>query len=130
MLRKLFLLFNHTLTALQVESARSSLGVKKIIEPPSELRVLWRQIPPDIAGITGYLNPVKQWLTEDANESDYVLIQGDFGACFILVNFAFERGLIPIYSTTRREAVEEHNPDGSVNMVHRFRHQVYRKYGI
>jgi hypothetical protein len=130
MLRKLFLLFNHTLTELQVESARSSLEVEKIIEPPSELKALWRQIPPDITGISDYLKPVKQWLSENANISDYVLIQGDFGACFILVNLSLERGLIPVYSTTHREAVEEHISDGSVKIVHRFQHQIFRKYGV
>ena len=127
---KLFLLFNHTLTEPQVELARSSLGVEKIIEPPSGLKAMWRKIPPDITGISDYLKPVNLWLVENADESDYVLIQGDFGACFILVNLSFERGLIPIYSTTHREAVEEHSPDGSVKIIHRFQHQIYRKYGV
>jgi hypothetical protein len=128
--KKLFLLFNHTLTDLQVESVQSSLGTEKIVEPPSELKTLWRQIPPDMAEIYGYLKPLRQWLTENANKSDYVLIQGDFGACFIMVGLAFERGLIPIYSTTHREAMEEHNPDGSVKMVHRFQHQIFRRYEV
>jgi len=63
------------------------------------------------------------------NENDYVLIQGDFGACYIIVNFAFEIGLIPIYSTTRRAAVEKHENDGSVKLIHQFNHQMFRKYG-
>jgi hypothetical protein len=80
--------------------------------------------------ISDYLKPVMQWLEENAAKSDYVLIHGDFGACFILVDFAFKKGLIPIYSTTHREAVEEQNPDGSVKIVHRFQHQIFRRYGV
>lgn len=38
-------------------------------------------------------------------------------------------GLIPVCSTTRREAMEEHGDDGSVNMTHRFEHQRFRRYG-
>ena len=60
---------------------------------------------------------------------DYALIQGDFGACYIMVNFAFEQGLIPIYSTTVREAIEEPKDDGSVKLVHQFNHQIFRRYG-
>jgi hypothetical protein len=58
-----------------------------------------------------------------------VLIQGDFGATFLMVNFAFEKGLIPIHSTTEREATEELQPDGSVRLSHRFLHKRFRKYG-
>jgi hypothetical protein len=45
-----------------------------------------------------------------------------------MVNFAFEIGLIPVYSTTAREAVEEYD-DGTIKLVHHFRHQIFRKYG-
>ncbi len=80
--------------------------------------------------INNYLEPVKSWLAENVAKSDYVLIQVDFGACYIMVHFAFEKGLIPVYSTTRREAVEEHGNDGSIKLVHQFKHQIFRKYGV
>ena len=47
-----------------------------------------------------------------------------------MVNFAFKIGLVPIYSTTRREAVEEHNDDETVKLVHHFQHRIFRKYGV
>ena len=62
-------------------------------------------------------------------KGDYILIQGDFGACFLMVQFAFEKGFIPIYSTTEREAVETHGEDGSVSLTHRFKHRIFRRYG-
>jgi hypothetical protein len=46
-----------------------------------------------------------------------------------MVIFASSKGLIPVYSTTSREAVEKHHPDGSVELTHRFRHGLFRRYG-
>ena len=126
----LFLIFNHQVTPLQEADARKSLWVSRIADLPADLKTLWRQIPPELSEIDGYLGPVKEWLSEQAAESDYVLIQGDFGACFIMVNFAFEKGLIPIYSTTEREAVEEYGENGSIKMIHQFKHRIFRKYGV
>jgi len=126
----LFLLFNHQITPIQEADARIALGVDQIIDLPPDLHRLWRSVPPDLPEISAYLDPVKEWLAAHAAESDYLLIQGDFGACFIMVNFAFERGLIPIYSTTHREAVEEHGEDGSVKLKHVFKHRIFRKYGF
>jgi len=125
----LYLLFNHQLTDIQQSDAHASLGVQRIIDLPPNLKEVWRQLPPDVPEIDDYLSPIKTWLSEQASRSDYILIQGDFGACYIMVNFAFEMGLIPIYSTTLREAIEEHKDDGSVKLVHQFNHQIFRKYG-
>ena len=126
----LFLIFNHQLTPLQEEDVHASLGVHRIISPPSHLKDIWGTIPPDIPSLSSYLKPVQDWLSNQAKENDYVLIQGDFGACYIMANFAFEHGLIPIYSTTKREAKEEHNSDGSVHLVHRVEHVIFRRYGV
>ncbi len=126
----LFLIFNHEITPVQEKDARNSLSLRRIVDLPHDLKVLWRQVPPDRNEISGYLGPVKTWLAEQAAKSDYVLIQGDFGACYIMVNFAFEKGLVPIYSTTGREALEEYGSDGAVKVIHQFKHQIFRKYGV
>lgn len=130
MTTSLFLIFNHEITSIQENDARYSLGIEEIRCLPPDLKTLWRQIPPDLTEIYNYLTPVKTWLARQAAKNDYVLIQGDFGACFIMVNFAFERRLIPIYSTTDREAAEEHGSNGSVTLVHQFKHRIFRKYGV
>ncbi|MEA3360301.1 MAG: CRISPR-associated protein Csx20 [Thermodesulfobacteriota bacterium] len=126
----LFLIFNHEITSVQESDAYSSLGVREITDLPLHLKELWRQIPPNLAEIKTYLWPVKTWLEQQAAESDYVLIQGDFGACYIMVNYAFEIGVIPIYSTTTRDATEEYDHDGSVRLIHQFKHQTFRRYGV
>ena len=125
----LFLIFNHEITPLQESDASSSLGIEQIKCLPPDLKALWRQVPPDLKEINSYLTPIKTWLAEQTAESDYVLIQGDFGACYIMVQFSFEKGLVPVYSTTKRKAVEEHGNNGSIKLVHQFKHQIFRKYG-
>jgi hypothetical protein len=130
MAKSLYLIFNHTITSLQIEDARESLQVDRIIDLPEELKPVWNQIPPDLPGIAEYLAPIQRWLAEHAVKDDYVLIQGDFGACYMMVNFAFQQRLVPVYSTTLREAVEEHGPDGSVRLTHQFKHFIFRKYGV
>jgi len=128
-MNSLFLIFNHQITPIQMQDAKDSLGIERIVEMPDALKELWRQIPSDLAEIGDYLIPLKEWLLSQAVKGDYVLIQGDFGACFIMVSTAFDMGLIPVYSTTKREAFEEHGEDGAIRLVHQVKHECFRKYG-
>jgi hypothetical protein len=126
----LFLIFNHQLTARQRADAHASLAVERFVSLPDHLQQLWRQIPPDMPQINGHLAPLREWLGDNAKAGDYLLIQGDFGACCLMVSFSFEQGLVPIYSTTRREAQEKVQPDGSViTLTHNIEHQIFRLYG-
>ena len=124
----LLLLFNHRLTHTQEVDARENLGVEQIVAPPSEISKRWAGVPPEIDDLGSWLVPVTRWLTEMARPGDYVLIQGEFGATLLVVNEAFRLGLIPVYSTSRRQAVEEHMPDGSVHLSHVFTHVRFRRY--
>ena len=125
---KLFLLFNHQLTPTQQTDAIDTLGIDDVVSPPDNIRRLWGQIPPDLTTLSDYLQPVQLWIESQAKPGDYVLIQGDFGACHWMVQAAFSMNLVPIYATTRREAVEIHQPDGTVQLTHQFRHVIFRKY--
>jgi hypothetical protein len=126
---KLFLLFNHTFTLSQQENAHRELGVECILEPPLELRRRWASIPPEAPSLQTWLQPLCQWLADHCQSGDFVLIQGDFGACYLLVRFALEHDLIPIYATTERHAREEHLADGRVRLEHTFDHVRFRLYG-
>lgn len=95
---------------------------------PPDIQEIWSKVPPDLPELTGYLDPVFAWLDTEARPGDYVLVQGDFGATCLVVDFAEERGLIPLYSTTVRAAEEEHLPDGTVRTVHHFQHRMFRRY--
>ncbi|MDR3569711.1 MAG: CRISPR-associated protein Csx20 [Syntrophobacteraceae bacterium] len=126
----LFLIFNHQLTREQEADASAALGVKRIIELPADLQELWGNIPPDLPALNDYLWPLREWLLSRAAPGDYVLIQGDFGACCILVSFSIAKGYLPIYSTTRRVASEEMQSDGRIRLVHHFEHRIFRRYGL
>jgi len=126
----LFLLFNHRLTPSQEADARASLGVAAIVPPPPEISRLWSEIPPEAERLGDTLAPARNWLAAQAAPGDFILIQGDFGATSLMVNAATQQGLIPIYSTTRRQAVEEHMEDGSVHLRHIFTHVRFRRYGL
>ncbi|WP_366863776.1 CRISPR-associated protein Csx20 [Methanocaldococcus sp.] len=124
---KMFLLFSHNLTDDQINDARENLKVDKFIYLPKELQNIWSNIPPEIEDITDYLKPIKEFLKNNANDGDYVLIQGDFGATYNMVNYAFENNLIPIYATTKR-VVKEVIEDGKVITIREFKHCRFRKY--
>lgn len=124
----LLLLFNHRLTGQQADDARASLGVGDIIFPPESIQALWSQVPPEIDDLGPYLASVFAWLAAAARPGDFVLVQGEFGATFLAVGEAHRLGLIPVYSTTSRQAVEEHLPDGRVEISHVFGHVRFRRY--
>jgi hypothetical protein len=126
---KLFVLFNHQITADQQTDARSSLAVSSFVEPPQSIRSLWKNVPPDLPAIDGYLEPFKEWLAVQAKPGDYLLVQGDFGATFLMVRFAFEFGMVPVYATTERHVEEDHLADGTVSAIHQFKHRMFREYG-
>lgn len=127
---QLILLFNHELTPDQWADACAALGVSRFIEPPETCRELWRSVPPDLPALTEFLRPVREWLRSVASPGDHVLIQGDFGATYLMVRYASALGLTPVYATTERQAREEVNHDGSVTLTHRFRHRRFRVYGV
>ena len=126
---KLILLFNHSLTEDQIADAKTSLGVGDIVNLTPDLKTLWADLPPDLPEIANYLAPLKDWLNSSASSGDYVLIQGDFGACFLMVKYSFEKKLVPIYSTTRRAAKESLQKDGAIKITRNFKHVMFRKYG-
>lgn len=125
----LLLLFNHEPTPLQIEDAFRTLGVSKLEHPPQEIRRLWQSVPPELKSIRGYLKPIADWIFSTGRAGDFILIQGDFGATWLMVNQALDRKLIPIYSATERQAFEMAQKTGSVKMVHFFQHVRFRRYG-
>ena len=123
---RLFVLLSHGLLEEQRREALEKLGVEEIILLPPELQRLWSSIPPQLESLKEFLKPIFQWLSK-AEEGDFLLVQGDFGAVFLLVDYAFKKGLIPIYATTERIHREEREGSG-VRMVKLFRHVRFRRY--
>lgn len=96
---------------------------------PADLKSIWCNIPPDAPRIAPLIQPILNWLAAKSRQGDYVLIQGDFGACFLMVTFAFEKGLTPVYAATQRKATETDDSDGGVHLTHHFKHRMFRQHG-
>ena len=126
-MKKMFLLFSHKLTKLQEEDARGSLDIEEFVSLPSDLQVLWSNIPPEIENLDSYLNPIKNFIKDNAQKDDIVLIQGDFGGCYEMVNFTKSLGLKAVHSTTKRDVVEK-IVDDKVVKTSTFEHVIFRLY--
>ena len=124
----MFILLNHDISAHQKQDAKN-YGISRFVPLPPGLQELWGNIPAGTATVDDILPPVKLWLSENAVPGDFVLIQGDFGACWIMINFALQMKVVPVYATTDRRAVETRQPDGSIKTVREFKHVRLRKYG-
>ena len=126
-MKKIFLLFSHTLTETQTNDAKSNLSISDVISLPFYLQEKWSNVPPEIETIKEYLLPIRNFLAENSEYEDVVLIQGDFGAVYHMVNFAKELGLKTVYATTQR-TIEEIVIDGKTVKKSIFEHERFREY--
>lgn len=126
-MKKIFLLFSHKLTKEQEKDAINSLLVDEFVYLDENLQKLWSNIPPDLSNLSTFLEPFKLFLKNNANKEDIILIQGDFGAVYEMVNFTKKLNLIPVYATTKRE-VKEQETNGSIQKISIFKHIMYRKF--
>lgn len=106
-MKKMFLLFSHSLTQSQIDDAKSNLGIERFVFLPEDLQLLWSDIPSDIESLKEYLSLFRNFLVENSDFEDVVLIQGDFGAVYQMINFSKDLGLKAVYATTKRVIEEE-----------------------
>lgn len=125
-MKKLYLLFSHKLTPEQIEDAKKNLGVDDFVYMPAILQEKWSNVPAEMEDLSEYAKDFIKFL-DSAKEGDYVLIQGDFGLTYKLVNHAKSKKLIPVYATTKRVS-KEINSGNKVLKVSEFDHVRFRKY--
>jgi len=130
-MKKMFLLFSHDLTQQQIKDAKNNLDITQFVALPKELQNNWSNsnIPSDIESLKEYLMPFKNFLESNSINKDVVLIQGDFGAVYQMVNFAKNLGLETVYATTKR-VIEEVVVDNKTVKKSIFEHRRFREYGI
>jgi len=126
-MKQLFLLFSHTLTPSQELDAKESLGVTDFVALPKELQHLWSNVPPSLEVLSDYLAPIKEYIRNESKAGDVVLIQGDFGGCYEMVNYVKSLRLTAVSSTTKRDVVEK-TVNGKVEKFSRFEHVIFRLY--
>lgn len=126
-MKKMFLLFSHNLSEIQLNDAKSNWEISEVVSLPNKLQDIWSNIPADIEKLREYLLPIRNFLAENSQYGDVVLIQGDFGAVYQMVNFSKDLGLIPVYATTSRE-IEEFEENGKTIKKSIFEHIRFREY--
>lgn len=124
----IFILLSHKLTQEQIDALKNELKINNIILLPENLQLLWGNIPPEPEKIHDILNPIRLWLKENAKSGDYALIQGDMGATYQMINYAFSINIHPCYTTTERISLQEKDNNGTVNVIKQFKHIRFRLY--
>lgn len=125
----MFLLFSHTLTQSQETDAIYNLSVGDFISLPQDLQDLWSNISPQSDDVADYLQPIKLFLSQNAQKKDYVLIQGDFGCTYHMVDFCKQNNFIPLYSTNKRATKEIRSiNENKITKISNFEHVKYRFY--
>lgn len=125
-MKTFFTIFSHLLTKEQILDAKNSFGVEQFISLPQELQALWSAVPPEIENIGEYITPFKTWLSQNAVNGDVALISGDFGATCCLAFWCVQNNITPVYSTTKREVIENFE-DGKSVKKSVFAHVRFRK---
>ncbi|MGC8764841.1 MAG: CRISPR-associated protein Csx20 [Brevinematia bacterium] len=128
LISKMLVLLNHSLTDEQVDEAKNRLKVEEIIEPPEGLKRFWGQMPVAEEEKQEVVKKFIYWIKENSSPLDYVLVQGEFGSTFLIVDFCLKNSLVPLYAVSERKAEEAKNLDGSVEKKIVFKHRGFRKY--
>ena len=115
---------SHAMTEQQCTDAKNTLGVDTFDVVPSDV---WSQIPAEFESVDACLHEVKSYLAAKAEKGDYILVQGDYGATYNMVQFAKEIGLIPVYATSVRKAYEMVDGE-NITTVRKFKHVRFRTY--
>jgi len=127
-MKKICLLFSHNLTLEQKFDIENKLKVGKVYRLCEKLQGLWSQVPTDKNLKFGdYLEEIELFLKTTLSAGDFVLIQGDFGASYHMVNFCKEQRFVPIYSVNSRLS-REVLENGIVKKYSEFKHEFFREY--
>lgn len=126
-MKNFIVLMSHDMSDTQKNDAYENLKVAKIIEAPPEIKKIWGNIDPISDLDIKNLDKVISWINEISNKHDYILVQGEFGATFYIVDYCFKNNLIPVYATSVRR-VEEIREGNKVLTNRVFVHEGYRKY--
>ncbi len=129
-MQRLFLIFSHTLAPDQIQEAKNSLHCEDIIYLPDVLQRKWSNVDPVGKLDEHLMAEFITYLQENTLKNDYVLIQGDFGMCYALVQWCRVNGRIPIYSTTYRSSTDKNIEEGKIQKTQVFKHINFRRYPI
>jgi len=119
--KKLYVFLSHFLTEEQKKDAIKTLGVTKFVSLPSPLQKKWGNIESD-RSLKEKLKPFFDYILDNVTRDDYLLIQGEAGISFALVDWCLTNGYQPIYSYTKRVVIEKEIEKNKVEKKSVFKH--------
>ncbi len=121
-MKKIVLLFSHVLTKVQEDELKNVWNCEKIIYMPDNLKNNWMNVFENVD-----IEQFKKFLLDTLEKNDYVLIQGEWGLTYKMINFAKENEFIPLYAGTVRK-VKESKIGNIVKKESIFEHTKFKKY--
>jgi hypothetical protein len=119
---------NHQLSPEQREDARRRWGVYEFLTMPPHLAATWANIDPHGALDLDVATAIVDWVRSVAPVGSPVVVQGEAGMTFEVVNRLIVAGYVPVYATSERKVVETVLPDGSTETRRIFEHVQFRAY--
>ena len=124
--KRALLLFSHQLTDNQEKELIKDFEVKKIVSLTSELQEMWSNVSIK-KNYMENLKKIKEYIKNNFNKKDVMLIQGNWGYTYNLVKWSIDNELIPVYSYTERN-VEEIKDGENVKKISCFKHIKFIEY--
>ena len=124
--KRALLLFSHQLTDNQEKELIKDFEVKKIVSLTSELQEMWSNVSIK-KNYMENLKKIKEYIKNNFNKNDVMLIQGNWGYNYNLVKWSIDNELIPVYSYTERN-VEEIKDGENVKKISYFKHIKFIEY--
>jgi hypothetical protein len=121
-----FCLLNHALTERQKAELAADFACNHIVYPPEDLSARWSGVSTEKELTPAQLRPFADWFA-GAGAGDAAVIQGEAGSSFALVDFALQRGLIPLHAVTRRKTTEIREGE-KILKKQEFEHVCFRRY--
>ena len=123
---KVYCLLNHSLTERQLAELQEKYGAGEVVYPDERLAATWSQVPVTPVLDRSVIQAITDWLSA-ARKGDVLVVQGEFGSTFMIVDYALGRGLVPLHAVTRRVALE-HREGEKVLRQYVFEHVCFRRY--
>lgn len=126
MLKKVLVLTSHPILPEQNQELKSRFKIGEIKFLPENLQQIWSNVLYDDKYYSN-LDKIKNYMIETLKKEDYVIIQGNWGYVYKLVEEAKNNKIIPLYAFSIRDSSEE-IINGEVVKIVKFKHQCFVEY--
>ena len=125
--KKLLVVSNHRLAENQIKDLKA-LRIKRIIYPDEDIQKFWSNIPTEGSLDRLSLKRIIDWIKTESEAEDFILVQGEFGSTFYIVDFCLKHNRRAIYATSLRLYSEKKLEGDVIQRQHFSKHSAFREY--